>query len=93
MIDVPGATPYQLVLASGKDQNAYLINRNNLSGITSPVAQANLVASATNRGTSAVTYHTGQGTYFDFHDDGNAIAVYKVTATNSPTIVRVWTVG
>ena len=89
----PGATPSQLVLALGKDQNVYLINRNNLSGITSPVAQANMVAGATNRGTSAVTYHTSQGTYLAFHDDGNAIAAYKVTATNSPTTVSGWTVG
>ena len=34
VIDVPGATPSQLVLALGKDRNAYLINRNNLGGIT-----------------------------------------------------------
>ena len=52
-----------------------------------------MVAGATNTGTSAVTYHTSQGTYFAFHDDGNAIAAYKVTATNSPTIVSGWTVG
>ena len=42
VIDVPGATPSQLVLALGKDSNAYLVNRNNLGGITSPVAQANV---------------------------------------------------
>ena len=42
VIDVPGATPSQLVLALGKDSNAYLLNRNNLGGITSPVAQANV---------------------------------------------------
>ena len=39
LIDVPGATPSQLVLALGKDGNAYLINRNNLGGIGAPVAQ------------------------------------------------------
>ena len=38
VIDVPGATPSQLVLALGKDGNAYLVNRNNLGGITAPVA-------------------------------------------------------
>ena len=42
VIDVPGATPSQLVLALGKDSNAYLVNRNNLGGITAPVAQANV---------------------------------------------------
>jgi outer membrane protein assembly factor BamB len=39
LIDVPGATPSQLV-ALGKDGNAYLINRNNLGGVASPVASA-----------------------------------------------------
>ena len=38
LIDVPGATPSQLVLALGKDGNAYLLNRNNLGGIAAPVA-------------------------------------------------------
>ena len=69
VIDVPGATPSQLVLALGKDRNAYLLNRNNLGGITASVAQAS-VSGTTLRGTSAVTYHTSQGTYFAFHDDG-----------------------
>jgi hypothetical protein len=89
LIDVPGATPSQLVLALGKDGNAYLVNRNNLGGITTPVAQANV--GGINRGTSAVTYHTRQGTYFGFHNDaGGAISAYKVTATNPPTIVSAW---
>src|SRR6266496_4213187 len=88
VIDVPGATPSQLVLALGKDSNAYLVNRNNLGGITSPVAQANV--SGINRGTSAVTYHTSQGTYFAFHNDGNAVSAYKITPTNPPAIVFAW---
>src|SRR6266568_2291144 len=92
VIDVPGATPSQLVLALGKDSNAYLINRNNLGGIVAPVAQAN-VSGVVNRGTSAVTYHTSQGTYFAFHNDGNAVSAYKVTAANPPTIVSGWSVG
>ena len=92
VIDVPGATPSQLVLALGKDGNAYLVNRNNLGGIASPVAQAS-VSGTVNRGTSAVTYHTSQGTYFAFHNDGNAVSAYKVTATNPPTIVSGWSVG
>jgi hypothetical protein len=88
VIDVPGATPSQLVLALGKDSNAYLVNRNNLGGIISPVAQANV--SGTNRGTSVVTYHTNQGTYFGFHNDAGAIRAYKITPTNPPTIVFAW---
>jgi hypothetical protein len=92
MIDVPGATPSQLVLALGKDRNAYLLNRNNLGGITAPVTQAN-VSGTTLRGTSAVTYHTSQGTYFAFHDDGNAVTAYKITPTNPPGIVNAWSMG
>ena len=91
VIDVPGATPSQLVLALGKDGNAYLVNRNNLGGITAPVAQANV--GGINGGTSAVTYHTSQGAYFGFHNDAGAISAYKVTATNPPTIVSAWSVS
>jgi hypothetical protein len=93
MIDVPGATPSQLVLALGKDRNAYLLNRNNLGGISAAVAQANMVSGTTLRGTSVVTYRTSQATYFAFHDDGNGIAAYKITATNPPTIVNAWSMG
>ena len=67
---------------------AYLLNRNNLGGISAPVAFANLPTAV--RGQSAVTYHTGQGTYFAFHTENNAVAAYKVTATNPPTIVPAW---
>src|SRR5262249_44849347 len=46
--------------------------------------------SGTNRGISAVTYHTSQGTYFAFHNDSGAIRAYKITPTNPPTIVFAW---
>jgi hypothetical protein len=88
VIDVPGATPSQLVLALGKDGNAYLVNRNNLGGITSPVAQANV--NGINRGISAATYHTSQGTYIAFHNDVGQIRAYKITATSPPTITFAW---
>src|SRR5438552_12404153 len=88
VIDVPGANPSQLVLALGKDSNAYLVNRNNLGGITSPAAQANV--SGINRGISAATYHTSQGTYIAFHNDLGQIRAYKITATSPPTITFAW---
>jgi len=88
VVDVPGATPSELVLALGKDSNAYLLDRNNLGGITLPVAQANV--SGINRGTSAVTYHTRLGTYIAFHNDTGVIKAYKVTATSPPTIIFAW---
>jgi len=91
VVDVPGATPSQLVLALGKDGNAYLVNRNNLGGIGGIVYQANVMG--TNKGTSAVTYHTSQGTYIGFHNDVGQIKAYKITATNPPTIVFAWSMN
>jgi hypothetical protein len=89
LIDVPGATPSQLVLALGKDGNAYLVNRNNLGGVAGPVTS--LGVDGTLRGQSSATYTTAQGTYFVFRAGGSEIKAYKVTATNPPAIVSAWT--
>jgi hypothetical protein len=86
----PELRPRSLVLALGKDGNAYLVDRNDLGGITAPVGQANVFAGG-NRGTSAVTYRTNEGTYFAFHNDaGGPIAAYRITETNPPLIVGAW---
>ena len=58
LIDVPGANPSQLVLATGKDSNAYLLNRNNLGGITAPVAQLSVGFTI---GQSSATYPRRRG--------------------------------
>jgi hypothetical protein len=89
LIDVPGANPSQLVLALGKDSNAYLLNRNNLGGITAPVAQLSVGFTI---GQSSATYHTSQGTYFVFRASSQ-LKAYKITATNPPTIVSAWSVS
>jgi len=90
LIDVPGATPSQLVLALGKDGNAYLVNRNNLGGVAGPVTSLGVDGNL--RGQSSATYRTGQGTYFVFRADGGSqIKAYKITATNPPSIVSAWT--
>jgi outer membrane protein assembly factor BamB len=91
LVDVPGATPSQLVLALGKDGMAYLLDRNNLGGVTAPVASESLPTAV--RGQSAATYHTNQGTYFVFHTENNAVAAYKVTPTSPPNIVPAWSVS
>ena len=91
IVDVPGATPSQLVLALGKDSNAYLLNRNNLGGNPGTPYLANV--GGINRGISAVTYHTSQGTYFGFHNDVGTVSAYKITPTNPPTITPGWSVS
>jgi hypothetical protein len=90
LIDVPGANPSELVLALGKDGNAYLVNRTNLGGVAGPVVSAGV--DGTMRGQSSATYTTAQGTYFVFRADGGSqIKAYKITATNPPSIVPAWT--
>jgi hypothetical protein len=88
LIDVPGATPSQLVLALGKDGNAYLVNRNNLGGVGAPVAELDNVDGVI-RGQSSATYTTAQGTYFVFRASGE-IRAYKITSTNPPAITFAW---
>src|SRR5881409_2573861 len=55
LIDVPGATPSKLVLALGKDGKGYLLNRNNLGGITSAVAAASVGGSTEEHQLSLIT--------------------------------------
>ena len=89
LIDVPGANPSQLVLAIGKDSNAYLINRNNLGGITAPVAQLSVGFTI---GQSSATYRTAREPIL-FFVQGSTIKAYKITPTTPPTIVFAWSVS
>jgi PQQ enzyme repeat len=91
LIDVPGANPSQLVLALGKDGNAYLLNRNNLGGITAPVAQLSVGGGVL--GQSSATYTTSQGTYFVFRLGSSTLKAYRITPTTPPTIVSAWSVS
>jgi plastocyanin len=89
LIDVPGANPSQLVLATGKDTNAYLVNRNNLGGITTAVAQLSVGFTI---GQSSATYRTAQGVYFVFRAS-NQVKAYKITPTTPPAITFAWSVN
>lgn len=92
IVDVPGATPSQLVVALGKDGNEYLLNRTNLGGVTVPLAQAHLTGQQLHQ--AAVTYQTALGTYVAFSSDGGEqIIAFRITPTSPPTIQGVWTNG
>jgi PQQ enzyme repeat len=87
LVDVPGATPSHLVVAMGKDRNAYLVNRDNLGGISQPVASAQVASNTILQ--AAVTYRTKQGTYVAFranNDGDTALSAFCITATNPPAI-------
>jgi PQQ enzyme repeat len=94
LVDVPGATPSHLVVALGKDLHMYLIDRDNLGGISAPIA-VSVVASSTII-QAAVTYRTKQSTLVALraNNDGNTVlSALRITATNPPTIASGWDVN
>ena len=94
LVDVPDATPSHLVVALGKDRNAYLVNRDNLGGISAPIAVSQVASSTILQ--AAVTYRTKQSTYVAFraNNDGNTVlSAFRITATNPPAIASGWNVN
>ena len=94
LVDVPGATPSHLVVALGKDRKMYLVNRDNLGGISAPIA-VSMVASSTIL-QAAVTYRTKQSTYVALraNNDGNTVlSAFRITPTDPPTIASGWNVS
>jgi hypothetical protein len=91
IVDVPGATPSALVVALGKDRNAYLLNRDNLGGVSAPVAQG--VVSSGQIITSPATYRTSQGTFVALRSVNGTLTAFKITPTNPPTIATGWSVS
>ena len=93
LVDVPGATPSHLVVAMGKDRRAYLVDRDNLGGISAPVASAQVASSTILQ--AAVTYRTKEGTYVALraNNDGNTVLnAFRITAASPPAIVTDWNV-
>jgi hypothetical protein len=88
IVDVPGASPSNLVVALGKDGNAYLLNRTNLGGISRPVAQVHVAGGAIIQ--AAATYQTTKGTYVVFANNNNLYAL-RIGASSPPTITTAWT--
>jgi hypothetical protein len=91
IVDVPGAAPSNLVVALGKDGNAYLVNRDNLGGISAPVASLHVSNSSIIQ--AAVTYRTSQGTYIAFRANGSTLSAIHINAGSPPTISTAWSVS
>jgi outer membrane protein assembly factor BamB len=91
LLDVPGATPSHLIVAMGKDRKAYLLNRDNLGGISQPITSAQVGNAAIVQ--AAVTYRTKQGTYVAFHAEGANLSAFRITAANPPAIVIEWSMN
>ncbi|MGB8367944.1 MAG: hypothetical protein ACLPYZ_00560 [Limisphaerales bacterium] len=89
IVNVPGATPSNLVVALGKDGNAYLLNRTNLGGVSLPLAKAHISSSTIIQ--AAATYQTPLGTYVVCCGNGTNLIAFRITPTSPPTISGVWT--
>ena len=93
LVDIPGATPSHLVVALSKDLHMYLLDRDNLGGISAPI-DVSVVASTTIM-QAAVSYRTKQSTYVALraNNDGNTVlSALRITATDPPTIASGWDV-
>ena len=87
LVDVPDATPSHLVVALTKNRNAYLLNRDDLGGISAPIAVSQVASSTILQ--AAVTYRTEHGTYVAFraNNDGNTVlSAFRITSANPPDI-------
>ena len=92
LLDVPDATPSHLIVAMGKDGKAYLVNRDNLGGISAPIASAQIAGTQFLR-QAAAAYRTTLGTYVAFRADRSTLSVFRITGANPPTIVNGWSVN
>jgi hypothetical protein len=90
LVDVPGATPSALVVALGKDGNAYLLNRNNLGGVSAPLAQASVGGTIIQ---AAATYKTTLGTFVVLRPGSGTLTAFRITATNPPAIATGWSIS
>ena len=95
LLDSPASTPSELAFAIGKTSDGYLVDRTNLGGIGSGVAQ---LASATSNWVEGAmaTYSTGVGQYIAFTAPGSFcpantdLSTLKVVAGSPPTLVPGW---
>ena len=99
LLHVPGATPADLVMALGKDGNAYLLNRANLGGANAtPLAILKVGGTII---TAAVAYTTPNGSYVVFKGAGvgcpnmttGAFTAIKISAASPPRLSIAWCAG
>ena len=91
LVDVAGGTPSHLIAALGKDGFAYLLDRDNLGGLSSPPVASAPVANSEIR-QAAITYGTEQGTYVALRASGTMLTAFRIAAANPPAILKAWSV-
>jgi len=96
LIHVAGATPSRLIVALGKDGQAYLVDQARMGGIGGAVAKQRV--SRTSLINAAAAYPTAQGTYVVFEGRGigcprgqaASLTAFKISATSPPTVRVAW---
>ena len=99
LFNVPGATPSELVIGLGKDGNAYLLDRNNLGGISTPVTKAQVSSGYIIN--AAAAYATPSGSFVVFKGAGQncpagqsgGLAAFKISAASPPAVSMAWCGG
>ena len=91
-VDVLGATPSSLIIAFGKDGNAYLLDRGNLGGIgASPIDSLHVTDDSLIQ--AAATYRTNGVTYVACRANYHQLSTFRITATAPPSMILVWGVN
>lgn len=96
LVEVPGATPSQLVVSLGKNGVAYLLDRSDLGGIGQQVASLRVASNPIIN--AAAAYHTAQGTYVVFKGAGvgcpggasGDLTAIRIGTASPPTISVAW---
>jgi hypothetical protein len=96
LVNMPGSTPSNLVMALGKDGDAYLLNRDLLGGQGTEVAQLHVSSSSIIQ--AAAVYRTATGTYVVASGQGvgcpsgtsGDLFAVKVNPGSPPTLSMAW---
>src|SRR3989442_1584255 len=96
LLRVVGATPAQLIIALGKDGQAYLIDQARMGGIGGAIARQRVSRSSIIN--AAAAYATARGTYVAFKGSGigcpgglpGSLTVIHIGAISPPTVRVAW---
>lgn len=93
--DLPGSVPATLAVALGKDGNAYLLDRNNLGGVSNAIVKKQVVTNEII--TAAALYTTATATYVALRGNGGIcsqgsgdLTALKIVPGSPPTIAGAW---
>jgi hypothetical protein len=99
LIEVAGSTPSNLIVQFGKDQKAYLINRDTMGGQSAPLAAPTVTGNAIIG--AGATYKTAMGAYAVFRGSitgcpagqTGTMAALRITPGAPPTAAVAWCAG